>query len=164
VIWGEHDGVLRSVILALKHGGRDDLAPPLGERMASMVGGQPWSREIDAVCAVPSHVLRRMRRPWPAAELLARDIARRLNRPMLRPLRRRGLRRQTGQSRAFRLTLSRYTFAATAAVRGRGMLLIDDVTTTGATVRRASEALSASGAKAVYCAIAAHTPDPRRVL
>jgi predicted amidophosphoribosyltransferase len=44
----------------------------------------------------------------------------------------------------------------------RRFLLIDDVTTTGATFRRAAEALLGAGAEAVFCGAVALAPDPRR--
>jgi predicted amidophosphoribosyltransferase len=44
----------------------------------------------------------------------------------------------------------------------RTLLLIDDVTTTGTTLRRAAEALRLAGAKGVYCGVCAQAPDPRR--
>ncbi len=161
MIWGEHDGVLRTAILALKHRSRDELAQPLGDRLATLVASQPWAETIDAVCGIPSHLLRGVRRPWSAAELMARTVARDLDRPLLRPLRRHGWRRQTGRSRADRLAMPVGVFTATPAARGRHLLLVDDVTTTGTTVRRAATALLQAGAEEVCCAITAHSPDPR---
>jgi predicted amidophosphoribosyltransferase len=162
VIWGEHDGVLRTVVVSLKHRGRDDFAHPLGARLAAAISAQPWVQSIDVVSAVPSHRLRRMRRPWTASELLANEVARRLALPSERLLKRHGLRRQTGRSRARRLELPVSSFSAARRAHSRCVLLIDDVTTTGTTIRRAAQALVHAGAEHVYCAIAAQAPDPRR--
>ena len=162
VVWGEHDGVLRTAILALKHGGRDDLARPLGLRLAARITAEPWATVVDGVVPVPSHPWRRLRRPWAASELLARAIGERLAKPLTRALRRHGLGRQTGRSRARRLELPKRSFSARTAVAGRRLLLIDDVTTTGATLRRATEALLGAGAELVFCGAVALAPDPRR--
>lgn len=162
VVWGEHDGVLRTAIVTLKHGARDDLAPPLGARLAASVAAEPWVNEIDLIVPVPSHPWRRLRRPWEASELLARAVSRRLRIPSARILRRHGLARQAGRSRARRLQLPRCSFSSRAAANGRSLLLVDDVTTTGTTLRRATEALLEAGAAAVYCGVCAHAPDPRR--
>ncbi len=162
VVWGEHDGVLRTAVLALKHGGRDDLAAPLGRRLAARIATEPWAASVDTVVPVPSHPWRRLRKPWPASELLAAEVARRLGAPVTRGLRRHGLGRQTGRSRARRLELSKRCFSAGASARGRTLLVVDDVTTTGTTLRRAAEALQRAGAEATFCAAVAHTPDPRR--
>jgi predicted amidophosphoribosyltransferase len=163
VIWGEHDGASRSAVVALKHGGRDDLAPPLGSRLAAAVAIAPWASEIDLVCHVPTHPWRRLKRPWEASALLAYEVALRLGKPRSALLRRRGLRRQTGRTRAQRLALDRHSFKASRRASGRNLLLVDDVTTTGTTLRRAAEAFLRVGAATVYCAVFAEAPDPRRL-
>jgi predicted amidophosphoribosyltransferase len=162
VVWGEHDGVLRTAVLSLKHHRRDDLAQPLGSRLAAAVAPASWAPSIDVICGVPSHPLRRFRRPWAAADLLASSVGRRLDKPVVTLLRRHGLHRQAGNSRARRLELPRRSFSASRRARGLTILLIDDVTTTGSTIRRASEALLGAGAETVYCAVLAHAPDSRR--
>jgi len=162
VVWGEYAGVLRTAVLALKHRGRDELAVALGRRLASRVAIHPWAAEIDVVTAVPSHLLYRLSRGWTAAELLARAVAHELGVDFARLLRRRGLARQAGQRRAARLQMPRWVFAPRPAVRGRRVLLVDDVTTTGTTLRRAAETLAEAGAGAVFCAALAGAPDSRR--
>jgi predicted amidophosphoribosyltransferase len=161
-VWGEHDGPLRTAIIALKHGGRDDLAKSLGERLAARLAAEEWAVTVDAVVAVPSHPWRRLKKPWTASELLASVVARRLGRPTIRTLRRHGLGRQTGRTRSRRLELSRGSFTASVRADDRRLLLIDDVTTTGTTLRRAAEALCGAGATAVFCGVVAQTPDSRR--
>ena len=162
VAWGEHDGVLRTAILALKHGGRDDLAVPLGDRLAASVAAESWASLIDCIVPIPSHPSRRLKKPWAASELLAESVSRRIERPAIRLLRRHGLVRQTGRSRALRLELSQTSFSARSEADGRSPLLIDDVMTTGTTLKRAAQALRHAGASAVYCAVCAHAPDSRR--
>jgi competence protein ComFC len=162
VIWGEHDGVLRSALLSLKHKGRDDLADPLACRLAAAVAATPWAVSLDAVSWVPSHALRRFRRPYSAAQLLSIGVARRLGVTHRKLLVRHGLGRQVERTRARRLRLSSRTFSAGRLGGRPRLLLIDDVVTTGTTIRRAAEALLAAGASSVYCASLAATPTPRR--
>jgi len=164
VVWGEHDGVLRSAILSLKHGGRDDLAGPLALRLAAAVAANEWVESIDLVSWVPSHALSRIRRPYAAAQMLAIQIAGRLDRPCGKLLVRHGLGRQAARSRARRLRLGPRTFSAGRPARNRTVLLIDDVITTGTTIRRAAAAVLATGASSVYCAALAATPSPRRFI
>ena len=162
VVWGEYDGPLRSAVLGLKHRGHDRLANPLGRRLAGRVAAEHWASDIDLVAHVPSHPFRRLRHGRSAAAELADVVARALDRQRGRPLGRRGMQRQTGRTRPQRLRLSRSSFRSTAPVRGRRVLVIDDVTTTGATLRRAAETLAEADAEVVYCAALARTPDPRK--
>jgi len=163
VVWGEHEGVVRTVVLALKHGARDDLAPPLAVRLAARVDLEPWSARIDVVTSIPSHPWRRLRRGPSAATLLAGELARQLDRPYRRTLRRHGLRRQAGLSRSRRLALPVRSFSSRRGVKDQTILLVDDVMTTGTTLRRGTATLLSSGARAVYCAALTIAPDARRL-
>ena len=161
VFWGAYDGVLRQAILALKNRGRDELARPLGRRLGARIAVAPWFDRVTATVVVPSFGLRRIRAGWSAAMWLGAEVADAIGRPLLPALRRHGLRRQTGRTRAQRRQLPRGTFSAKRSVRGHRIVLVDDVCTTGTTLRRAAETLLRAGAEAVYCAAAAHAPDPR---
>lgn len=163
VLWGEYDGVLRRAVLALKHRGHDELARVLGERLAARLVVAPWLDEVSVVAAVPSHPVRRLRRGVGAADLVGAVVAGAIRRPWRPALRRHGLHRQTGRSRARRTQLPRGSFSARSSVAGHRVLLVDDVCTTGTTFRRAASAALAAGADAVYCAAVAHAPDPRRL-
>jgi predicted amidophosphoribosyltransferase len=163
VVWGEYDGVLRRAVLTLKHRQRDELAPPLARLIAARVSLETWADIIDHVTYVPSHRMWRARRGWSAAQSLAHEVAHLLDVPMRSILKRRGLRRQTGRTRAQRLELPKTSFECAVEIHGRRILLVDDVTTTGATLSRAAGALFAAGAEAVFCAAAARTPDSRRI-
>ncbi len=165
VIWGEYDGVLRQAILGMKHHGFDQLAPMLAGRLAAKVALEPWSENIDLITAVPSHVFHRLRRGFSAAGALASGVAQRLRKPRRKVLRKHGLGRQAGLTRSRRLRLSgnRFSLRPRARVAGKRVLLIDDVTTTGTTLRRSAEALCAGGPAAIYCAAMAWVPDPRRI-
>lgn len=163
VLWGEYDGVLRRAVLALKHRRHDELARPLGRRLAAAIVLAPWAVGVTSVAPVPSHRIRRLRRGGCAAALLAAEVATALGRPRIDALRRHGLGRQAGRSRAKRLRLPRGSFSARRRLAGQRVLLVDDVSTTGTTLRRAAETLLAAGADAVYCAALAHAADPRRI-
>lgn len=146
---GLHDGPLRTMIHALKYGGRRSLAQPLGAMLRE--AADDWLRAADAVVPVPLHPLRRWRRGFNQAD----DIARRLGRPVIRPIRRahhtrpqmelpRSVRLRAVRG-AFRL-VRRYAGRAPSAVRGQRLLLVDDVITTGATVEACATLLREAGA------------------
>lgn len=165
MIWGAYEGRLREVILALKHHRRDELAAGLARRLAGRISLAAWVGTVDVVTWVPSHVLRRLQRGSVAAELVAREVARRLNldhRPLLR---RRGVRRQAGRNLETRRALKAGGFSVRrrSEVVDRTVLVVDDVMTTGTTLRCVSATIREAGAAAVFAACVAWTPESRRI-
>jgi len=161
VTWSAYESAVRSAVLALKHGAHDELGRVLGRKLAAVVAAEPWADRIDAVTFVPSHVVRRIRHGPSAAQEIARTVSSSLSRPLRPMLARRGLARQAGRTRAHRLRLRPEAFSAIRRPAGR-VLLVDDVVTTGTTLRRAAGALLSAGATEVFCAAVARTPDSRR--
>jgi ComF family protein len=110
--------------------------------------------EIDLVVPVPLHPSRLAERGFNQAALLARPIARALGIPLLaRGLdRTRDTPRQATLDRVLRLENVAAAFVARAPekVSARRILLVDDVRTTGATLRACAVALQKAGASCVY--------------
>jgi ComF family protein len=158
---GPYQGLLRDLILRLKHAAGEALAETLGDTWAEH--GGPRLRELGAqvVVPVPLHWWRRWTRGYNQSETLARALAARLRLPC-RPgwLRRvRFTPQQTRQSPADRRTNVRGAFRARAGARlkGRTVLLVDDVLTTGSTCSEAARALRDAGAARVVVAVLAHS-------
>ncbi|HVN50312.1 MAG TPA: hypothetical protein VMT43_02710, partial [Acidimicrobiales bacterium] len=110
---------------------------------------------IDVVTWAPTTASRRASRGYDQSWLLARAVARTLDRPCRRLLRRGAGPPQTG--RAIRDRLEGPVFAATGRPVGR-IVVVDDVVTTGATLSVASRCLLGAGASAVEGLTAARTP------
>lgn len=149
VAFAEFAPPLREGIHALKYDGAPQLAGPFGERMARawMAAAPDW--RVDVVAPVPLHRARERARGYNQSERLARVVARELDRPLDRnALRReRATDQQAQLDRAARQINVRGAFSARAArVMNRRVLLIDDVYTTGATLRECAAALYAAGA------------------
>lgn len=117
--------------------------------------------EIDVVMGVPLHEKRLRERGYNQSDLLARDLAQRLNRrcdgrALVRTretehqARLSGAARRTNLEHAFEVIDSRW-------VVGRTILLIDDVTTTGSTLNHCAKALLKSGSRQVWCATVARS-------
>lgn len=153
--WQAHQGLPRALVHRLKLQGQAQAAAHLAEGMAPLlpVGGD-W-----CLVPVPSTWWRRARRGhWPAGRL-AQALAHRSGLPWLpRALRRvGGWGSQVGRSRGGRLGLDAGRFrsgAQAAALRGRRVLLVDDVLATGATARAAAQALLQAGAVEVALVVA----------
>jgi predicted amidophosphoribosyltransferase len=148
-----YEGVGRQLLVALKyHNGRSAL-PWLGRALSQLV--VPAS--VDVATWAPTHASRRRGRGFDQAELLARSLARVLGLPcrsLLRRTDRAGP--QTGRVRTDRLTAPAFMAVACSS----RVLVVDDVVTTGATLRAAAAALTAAGATAVVAVTAGATPRP----
>ena len=145
-----HEGTAREAIHALKYNRRTDLAAPLGLLLEQQLARAPI--EFDAITAVPLAPARLHTRGYNQSELLARALAGRCSRPYVGDLRRvRETADQVGlDANARRQNVSGAFEADPASFRGRRVLVIDDVCTTGATLDACAIALLDSGAKAVY--------------
>jgi len=107
--------------------------------------------EYDLVTFVPLHFSRQLRRGYNQAALLAHELARLKGLRCLRLISKtRRTQTQVGLERRQRRRNLRGVFKA-RPVDGLRILLIDDVVTTGATMRAAAAALKAAGAAEVHC-------------
>lgn len=142
------------LVHALKYGGWRELAGPLGRRMARVRLPAPARDPHAVVVPVPTTRTRRRRRGYNQAAALATVVARELGLPGVRALRRRpGGRTQVALQPVERDRNVRRAFSARGAeasrIRGRAVLLVDDVLTTGATAAAAARALESAGARGV---------------
>jgi len=151
--YGSYEGTLRDLIHLFKYARVESLSLPLSRHMA---GALPRDERFDLVLAMPMHWLKRWLRGFNQAELLAAPIARRLGVPLARNLKRKKLGKpQAGLDLAERMTNLKDAFYLRhpEQLAGRRILLVDDVLTTGATLRSASALLKKAGARRV-CALA----------
>jgi ComF family protein len=147
-----YGGPVRDALHALKYRGERRLAPILAHGMS-----ERWRRAGrggEMLVPVPVHPTRRRERGFDQAEDLARGVATELCLPWSPALERRT--RTTAQhalGRAERAANMGGVFAVRRErrhlVAGRWVLLVDDITTTGATLAECAAALHAAGARAV---------------
>ena len=143
------DEGVRAVLHAFKFGDAPELAGPLVERAFEAYEHVP---RHDLVAPVPLHPVRRRERGYDQAALLAREVARRTNAPVVSLLERtRATKQQAKLGARPRLENMRAAFRVReeGLVRGRAVALVDDVATTGATLRAAADVLLAAGARRV---------------
>lgn len=147
--WG---GAVRTTVLRLKYEGEVSVARPLAHVVLQRLESMDLP-PIDLVVPVPLHPTKLAARGFNQCALVAAEIARVLGaRHVPGALRRvRVTATQAELGRDARLENVRGAFGARAPaeLRGRSVLLIDDVTTTGATMAAAAHALEAAGAAVV---------------
>lgn len=155
---GVYDGPLRDAIHALKFGGCQAMAGPLGRLMGEVAATDPRLR-ADIVVPVPLHPKRLRERGFNQAELLATEVAGYLNIPIRADAlgRVRVTASQTALSRDERRANVRAAFEAVHLLQVGRVLLVDDVMSTGATAMECARALRRSGVPEVVMVAAALT-------
>ena len=150
-----YDDRAACLIRALKYEGRRALAWRLGERLAESLA---MNYRPDLVVEVPMHGVRRRERGFNQAARLAEAAAARLSAPWLMGalIRSRPTPPQTGLGAGARRRNLRGAFRVRdpEALRGRKVLLVDDVITTGSTLECCLGELRACGAEAVAAVVA----------
>jgi predicted amidophosphoribosyltransferase len=151
-----YEGVARELVARLKY--RNARAALAWLATAVAEAAVVLDTRTAIVTWVPTTPARRRYRGFDHAELLARATAARLWLPVHGLLRRSPGPPQTGRARSERRSGPRFT--SRLATSPASVLLIDDVSTTGASLSAAASTLRASGARYVRGATIARTPDP----
>ncbi|HVF13755.1 MAG TPA: phosphoribosyltransferase family protein [Acidimicrobiales bacterium] len=150
-----YEGVGRELVARLKYRNARSSMPFLARGVAALTDNLG---PVDVVTWAPTTAARRRDRGFDQAELLARAVARRLDRGEVAC--RRLLLRPPGPAQTGQPIQSRRdgpSFLPVGRVPPR-VLLVDDVVTSGATVAAAARALRAAGAVEVHVVAAARTP------
>ena len=159
-----YGGAMADAIVRFKYESRPDLARPLADLLRAHVARALAVSRIDPpewVVPVPLHPARLADRGYNQAALLARPVARAIGAELL-PLaleRTRDTARQASLAQGARASNVAGAFVVRARcepfVRGRRVLLVDDVCTTGATLEACASALRTAGASVVWSAVVA---------
>lgn len=149
---GFYEGALRAAVIELKR--EPHVTPRLARLMLAALQREPIN-SADLIIPVPLHPSRERERGFNQAALLARELSRLSKRPYDEHsvVRRVPTRRHRAgmDSRARRESVSNaFAVRHPDSIKGRRVLLIDDVFTTGATVSACAAVLTAAGAESVF--------------
>ncbi len=153
--YGDYDGALPKLIHLFKYAKVETLAKPLGKLLLRAL---PLDIGFDLLMAMPMHWRKRWDRGFNQAELLAEAIAKRYSQKLSNELYRvKRTKAQAGLSEAERRDNLANSFGVkhVEQIRGKRILLVDDVLTTGATLRAATTVLKAAGARHVSALVLA---------
>lgn len=153
---GVYDGMLQEWLYRVKYQGEVRLAGALGRIMALYLGQYP-ELKCDCVVPVPLHRERMEQRGYNQALVLAEEIARWRNIPVMADAVSRS--RATVAQSSFGVEQRTHNVAGAfrintpSLIQGRVVLLVDDIYTTGATLNELARVLLRAGAKEVkgYC-------------
>ena len=154
---------VRRAVLRFKFAGCSCYSRRLGGIMSECAENNLDCGSIDMVSCIPLSRKRMHDRGYNQAELLAKEISKKVGIEYLPTLKK--IRHNTAQStikdskqRAANV-IGAYRVIDAEEVKGKYILLVDDVVTTGSTVSECARILKKSGAKAVYCVTLARRED-----
>lgn len=142
-----HQSNYHNIIIKIKYHGGEQLGIKMGEWAATEISHLKSGLEVDVIVPVPADEKRRKKRGYNQAELIAKGMGRNMHIPVMNFL----VKKETGESqtklsRAERQknTTGKYKAFIPEAWKGKHILLVDDVLTTGATIGNCAQALLAA--------------------
>ncbi len=163
VCLGMYEGALRKALLAAKWSYSAVRMKSLGSLLSNARSQELGHKDYHQIVPIPQHWRQRMIRNFNPALVIGDELASRMNlacnvhllqrTAQTRPQKRVSVnQRFSNQSGALAVTDSQ-------AVRGKHILIVDDVLTTGATCSEAAKVLKAAGAKSCSVAVLARVLD-----
>jgi ComF family protein len=151
---------LQTLLHQLKYGGALGIGLWLGEHMGRALRGRILGSQLDAIVPVPLHFVKERERGYNQSAQVAKGIGRVVALPVTPDVVRRT--RYTPTQTALDITERKANMEGAfsvprkhqGSIPGRGFLLVDDLVTTGATIRACSGALRLAGAqRIVACSV-----------
>jgi ComF family protein len=149
-----------TLVHELKYHGRTKLAPLLGDALTSLMMTDGLLKHADLLVPIPLHPARQRERGYNQSELLTNRVSQLTGIPISGALRR--VKNTKTQARIKdddearkRNLKGAFAVRQDAALHDKQVILIDDVTTTGATLDAAAQVLKQAGVGAVYALVIA---------
>lgn len=157
-----YSGLIQNKLLSFKFGGRKELYGYFGDLMSERVAVKYATADFDVVTFVPSSKNTVLERGYNQCELLSKRIADKLFIPCQTLLiKDKETKKQHTLTAAERLTNIKGSISLkeNTDIKGKTVLLCDDIKTTGATLKECTDVLISAGAKDVYCIVTAITSN-----
>lgn len=144
--YGKYEGIFKEVIHQYKFNKVRRLSKPLAMFLSELP-----IPDSDAIVVVPLHKKRLRKREFNQTAVIGHHLSKKLKIPLLLDvlIKVKETKPQTGLSSEERLKNLKNAFIAKDDVKGLNLLLIDDVITTGSTIKECSKALLKAGAKGI---------------
>lgn len=157
---GIYEGALKEVIHKFKYQGKDFLVSDLSKFLIQESKDKFDWTEIDFVVPVPLHKESEHRRGYNQAKLLAEKVAEHFNKPLsftnLIRLRKTKAQMQLPREKRLVNLIDAFAIVNPLEFKGKNILLIDDVSTTGATIEECAKTMKRAGIKKVWALVLAH--------
>ncbi len=151
-----YEGIIRDAIIGFKFSGKLEIGKALGRLLSHAFNKAYSGTSFDVIVPLPVHWRRLIKRGFNQTVLLAQELSFATSIPVDRThfVKKINSRPQVGLTRTERIQNVRGTFGCDKeSFRGKRVLLVDDVATTGTTISEASRTLISAGAESV-CALA----------
>ena len=155
---GRYDGILGELIMLFKHKNKISIGKRLGSMLAVILQSDEFLSCGDIIVPVPLHRVARRRRGYNQSEILACEVSKVTGIPVLSKTlyRVKATKAQTGLPHEERKENVEDAFKVKGnEVKGKKVILIDDVCTTGATLDECANKLNKAEAIDVYALVCA---------
>ncbi|MBE6862575.1 MAG: ComF family protein [Ruminococcus sp.] len=159
----EYNDAVTPAVMLLKDGICGNAAFALGSSLAETVEKCGFADKTDIIIPVPMYRFDKLKRGYNQSELIARVVSDKLGKPLctnavIKSRKTQMQKNLTARERAVNLC-GAFSVTDTSLVKGKSVLLVDDVCTTGSTLSEIVKLLKACGASRVYCAGCCKTPE-----
>lgn len=155
-VTNEYKDVAKELVKGLKYSSKRQAAKPMASCITEVL---PLLSEDTVVTNLPTAPARVRQRGFDHTQYIAKTVAKQKELAFVSLLGRTSNVRQVGADKKQRIAQVKdsYRLRAGVDIKGKSILLIDDVITTGASLSEASKVLRRSGAKEVVCAVFAYS-------
>jgi ComF family protein len=151
LMYYRHQSDFHNILIKIKYKGGAQLGIKIGEWAATEITHLQLAEKIDVIVPVPADRKRIKTRGYNQAEMIARGMGRIMHRPVMNLL----IKKDTGTSQTKlsqkarkENTIGKYEANIPQDWRGKRILLVDDVLTTGATIGNCAQAILATDSQA----------------